>query len=433
MRSVIILLGIVVVLALSGVRANACSCMGPPSPCEAYGSAAAVFVGTVTGVRQKERSTNSNEIDWTPVVVTFSVEQSYSGMPGTQVEVFTGRGGGDCGYQFQVGRRYLVYAYRNDRGLSTGICSRTRLFEAATEDLAFLGTLSSVAPGVTLSGEIRLEGIKGAFVSSDASITIESDWQRKEVRPDKDGNFRVTGVNPGKIKVSLKLPEKFTTDRSEREFSVSERGCAKLAWYVQDNGRISGRVVNAEGEPVPRIYVSLEDPANLERSAVTSERTNDDGQFSFSALAPGRYLIAVNRNRFPDPTDPTNAYSPTFYPGVIEATDARVITLGVGEKLTDFEVRIPSKQGASMIDGTVVLSDGSPVQHAFLKIKDITRGSEFYTLRTDNEGRFKINGYVGQKLIIEARSDLHRERLGQVTITLERPTERVRIEITNTP
>lgn len=236
MRLISMLLGTVVVLALASPAANACTCAAPRSPCEAYGTAAAVFVGTVAGEREIEQSqsTNPAELDWNPVKYKFSVEQAYEGVHGTQIEVFTGLGGGDCGFPFQPGRRYLVYAYRKKEKLVTSSCSRTSLFEAAKEDVAFLSTLSSAAPDVTLTGEIHSAGVRGKFVSSEVLISIEAGEERKEVRPEADGGFRVTGLSAGKIKVSLKLPEKFTTARVDHELTVKKRGCAHVVWRVTD-------------------------------------------------------------------------------------------------------------------------------------------------------------------------------------------------------
>ncbi len=39
--------------------------------------------------------------------------------------VFTGSGGGDCGYPFVIGTNYLVYAFTNNGRLMTSICSET--------------------------------------------------------------------------------------------------------------------------------------------------------------------------------------------------------------------------------------------------------------------------------------------------------------------
>src|ERR1044072_1446300 len=141
------------------------SCMNPGTPCESFGKAAAVFVGTVTAVRNSVRQQSkdvselskledSGEMDSAPMAYKFSIEQAYLGVAGSEVEIFTGSGGGDCGFTFQTGQSYLVYAYRYNDKLSTSICTRTKPFSKATEDIAFLGTLSSAPQGVTIYGEV---------------------------------------------------------------------------------------------------------------------------------------------------------------------------------------------------------------------------------------------------------------------------------------
>ena len=64
------------------------------------------------------------------------------------------------------------------------------------------------------------------------------------------------------------------------------------------------------------------------------------------------------------------------------------------------------------------------------------RGSG-YGVAADEKGRFKIEGYTGQKLVIEARSNRTyvqgngpMERVETKRITLERPAKTLRIVIT---
>jgi Carboxypeptidase regulatory-like domain len=446
MRPVVLLLGFLTAVLLASPTVNACTCGGTGAPCESFGTASAVFAGRVISDQVKEmpKKLDRTEIDWLPRAVKFSVEQAFSGVMGTEVEVFTGRGGGDCGYGFQVGQRYLVYAYNYQGKLTTSICTRTRHFSQATEDLAFLGTLSSARPGVTIHGAIsRADERKNDPLSSDISITIEGELQRKEVRPDAEGRFRVSGLPPGKYKVTLNLPDTLTTYQNEEEITVTDRGCAGVSWYVNDNGRVNGRVVNADGEPVAHILVSLVDPgaANPKENQAKLDRTDDEGNFKFSAVPRGRYLIAVNHTRFPEPNDPTRSYPPSFYPGVIDKEQAQAITVGAGEKLNDLVVRVPAKLPASVVKVSVVWADGSPVAKAILSVTDVTQGESTLSnsVQTDEQGQATIDGYVGQKLVIHARSDRQwvpsarnepMERVEIVRLTLERPTQTIRMVIT---
>lgn len=282
-----------------------------------------------------------------------------------------------------------------------------------------------------------------AALGPDVVVTIESDRVRREIRLDAEGRYRVSGLPPGKLKITLKLPDTLTTDRPEREVTVADRGCASVVYYVPDNGRVSGRVFDPDGQPVARIMISLIDPgSDPKREYVKLDRTDAEGRFTFSAVSAGRYLIAVNFNRFPNPNDPTLAYPSAFYPGVTDQPNAEVITLGVGEKLTGLDIRVPSRRPASVVTGQVVWADGSPVAGAYLTLKDVTQteDSSYNGIKADEQGRFTINGYVGQKLVIAGRSDRPyvstgprfdpMERTEPIRITLAHSTETVKIVIT---
>jgi hypothetical protein len=416
--------------------AHACSCLRPGTPCESYGSAAAVFVGTPISVREADRS-NQKDVDWTPKAFKFSVEQSYLGVEGTEIEVFTGRGGGDCGYGFRIGERYLVYASNYQNRLTTGICSRTTPFSKATDDLAFLGTLSSATPGATIYGQVVRNTppkTNTPPINEDIVVKIEGDNVRREIHPDPHGHYRVAGLTAGKFKVALQLPETFIVSQPEREVSISDRGCASVVYYISENGRMSGRVVDEAGQPVARILVSVVPSGSDPKAAfVTLDRTDDEGQFNFSAIPSGRYLIAVNFNRYPEPNDTTNAYPPAFYPGVVDQTAAEVISLGMGEKRTGLDIRISARRPSSVLAGQIVWTDGSPVGTALLAMRDDSQSDSGirHGVEVDARGKFTINGYVGQKLILEAHSNRNepKERSEVVRITLARPSETVKIVI----
>ncbi len=83
----------------------------------AYKESAAIFSGTVKSV---ETAANGNE-----VIVKFSVKDTWKGAIGKEVTVMTALDSSMCGYDFEVGKEYLVYAYGTVDELGVGLCTRT--------------------------------------------------------------------------------------------------------------------------------------------------------------------------------------------------------------------------------------------------------------------------------------------------------------------
>jgi hypothetical protein len=115
--------------------ALACSCAPLPPPQEARDQATAVFTGTVVSITP-DATGNYN-------LVRFQLDRVWKGAKCRELVVSTGLSDLNCGYTFQVGQTYLVYAYEDNsvRGarLNTNLCSRTRPVAEANEDLSALG------------------------------------------------------------------------------------------------------------------------------------------------------------------------------------------------------------------------------------------------------------------------------------------------------
>ncbi|MET0625667.1 MAG: carboxypeptidase regulatory-like domain-containing protein [Pyrinomonadaceae bacterium] len=455
-RTLLLTLASLLVTLVSAARAEACTCMVPGPPCQAFGAASAVFVGTVTAVRTREAKSVEAaraEIDWSPVVVKFSVLQPFHGVEGAEVEVSTGRGGGDCGYQFRRGESYLVYAHggRDGKTLTASTCSRTQPISQAAEDLEFLRALGARGSGVSIDITVERgrQDVKSGEVKSlgglaDARLTIEgAAGESREVRTDSEGRARLTGLKPGTYKIKLALPEGLMTHREEQEVTIADRGCASVHYAVADDGRISGRVTDAEGRAVAGVLVALvgadDDP---ERPNPRYEWTAEDGRYEHKSLPPGRYLLAVNYNRYPEPNDPSNAYPRTYYPGAAEPSQAEAVSVGAGERVKDRDISLPARRGESVVTGVVVWDDGSPVANARISFRDVTYhdpGVDNGAPNADERGRFTLKGYRGQTFLLTAGSnrqfvgdsrDGPMERVEALRVTLDEPTERVRIVIT---
>jgi hypothetical protein len=242
-KSLVIAATAVALLAVSAGKAWACSCAGTEVPCQAYGQASAVFVGTV--IDSRTITVRHGNYDSQRLSVLLSIDSPFRGVEGAQVEVQTGLGGGDCGFGFVQTQQYLVYAYEHEGKLSTGICSRTRPIARAAEDLNYIQGLATAKPGATISGEVvRYAGTKRGGLNNQplAGITVTIDGQtKKEIKTDTKGQYRIEGLTPGEYLVKVDLPKGFETRGApEQKVKVTDRGCAVVGFWLQPAGKSSG-------------------------------------------------------------------------------------------------------------------------------------------------------------------------------------------------
>lgn len=123
-RLLVLIIGIATLVGFSWIEASACTCDLPllnltlkQQVRKAQKRSQALFVGKVIQVLQETEAYG--------VSVKFRVEKVWKGKLSQQVTIFTGNGGGDCGYRFEIGESYLVYASGSNERLSTNICQRT--------------------------------------------------------------------------------------------------------------------------------------------------------------------------------------------------------------------------------------------------------------------------------------------------------------------
>ena len=101
---------------------------------------AAVFEGAVTDVRKAPDSEMSLE-------VVLRVGRRFKDAEADTVTVITAENSAACGYNFEVGGTYLVYADENEGQLLVSLCSRTARIEDAAADVTALGGGTSSDPG----------------------------------------------------------------------------------------------------------------------------------------------------------------------------------------------------------------------------------------------------------------------------------------------
>jgi hypothetical protein len=137
-----------VMLLFSAQSALACMCGGTPGVAEARRNAGVVFLGeAVASEYQKGAKHPDGKDAGEELTVRFRVERWWKGNPAAETVLFTEQYRAPdlstsiviCAYQFEVGKRYIVYASLLDGKLRANYCSRTSEVKQAAEDLRLLG------------------------------------------------------------------------------------------------------------------------------------------------------------------------------------------------------------------------------------------------------------------------------------------------------
>lgn len=123
--------------------AKACSCAEITDIGEAKNNSDAVFDGTVIGKKGALKLFNRSSAD--PVEWTFKVNEVWKGKVAPTITVQSAEASASCGFKFQDGQRYIVYAHQTGDSLDVSLCSRTAQHSAAGQDIAELGQ-GSVPP-----------------------------------------------------------------------------------------------------------------------------------------------------------------------------------------------------------------------------------------------------------------------------------------------
>ncbi|MEQ1907671.1 MAG: carboxypeptidase regulatory-like domain-containing protein [Vicinamibacterales bacterium] len=366
--------------------AYACECAGPAEACHAVWDADAVFVGHVISI----------STDMQDRVAEVAVNEPFRGIQLTQVRLSAGFGGLSCGYEFEMGKTYLIYASRSPEGhLATSACSRTRPVEEAAGDLAYLRSLAAVTPRTLgrLAGTIhrwqdpppsdyRFEGLPNIRVRA------TGDGRTFTGVSNGRGEFLLTRLPLGTYEVQALLPDGLAAE-TLTETLHDAQGCEPLHFYVRNDSRISGRVTDGRGRGVPGLAIDLVLSDEIDRSDYARQhvegRTGNDGTFEIGLIAPGTYALKIIGGDRADAS-----VSAVLYPERSRKDGATTIVLEARKRLTLAEFVIPEALSLVTIRGVVVDDAGRPVKGA--EVTPLTRvppnTSLGPSLTTDGEGQF---------------------------------------------
>lgn len=242
---------------------------------------------------------------------------------------------------------------------------------------------------------------------SGITVKIEGERRTLDAMTDDKGNYEIVGLAPGKYKVYPELPDYYRQNEYfVRKVEINDRGCAQEDFFAQNDSQIVGRVFRPDGTVMSKANVELI-PAEgaLTRRSIDETWANENGKYELREIAPGRYLLGINITSSPSKESP---FPRTFYPGVTDRSQAGVIEIGRGQKLTNIDIRLTENLIERSVSGFVVYADGSLASNVDIHLEDVNRpgwcvnGCDY---RTDSQGQFALKGYDGYTYRVMSLAD----------------------------
>ena len=255
----------------------------------------------------------------------------------------------------------------------------------------------------TIVGRV-IDGVTGRPVAR-ARVRLTGRAPRGPMLTDANGGFVFTNLPGGSHNLVAErngylnsvFPETRTIRSRTRPWVVGNGETREDVVITMFRGAsISGRVMDAYGEPVDGAMVMAHSTARGGRGGLRGQtQTNDLGEFRIPRLTSGRYVLNVRlqggyQN---DPGDePLPQSLPTYYPGTLVREKAQLIGVGRGQSIAGVELTLIEGL-PSIINGMVVVlsgeafSGGSVTARAVRDFAGIDGGSQ---VRPDGSFRFQL-------------------------------------------
>ncbi len=174
---------------------------------------------------------------------------------------------------------------------------------------------------------------------------------------------------------------------------------------------ITGRVLDEDGEPVPRVHVQLVRFSYFRGvrrlGTMNDAETNDLGEYRLYGLEPGRYWLAAIYTQRPSrsASDGEQSYVPTYYPGTIELAAATRFELQNGTQLRGMDVTMIKTRTVCLRGRLIYPNTGKPVPDAYILL---TRRNALggvmpnFMPSVDAQGNFEVHGVMPGAYFLDA-------------------------------
>ncbi len=285
--------------------------------------------------------------------------------------------------------------------LAVSVCV---IAEAQNEALKKTGSISGK---VTLKGN----GVPGITVGA---VGNRSNFGRSRFGAvtDSQGNYRISGLPAGTYELTPAAPQFVLASVNSSKNVIVDEGenLDGIDFTLLRGGVISGKVTNAEGQPL------IEEPVHLAALQTNSSepitqlnmyfnQTDDRGMYRAFGLAPGKYTVSAgtpaDRLSFGGRNGVT--YKQTYYPSVTDASQATVIEVTEGGETNNVDIVVSRREATYSVSGRIIDGEtGRPIPNARYGLTKIEEHGSSGTSGpvTNALGEFKIENLTRGKYVV---------------------------------
>ena len=414
--------------------AAACSCTEAALPCGTL-AGATVFVGTVQARSDAPPAQSAGYLSDPSYNFEFAVTEAIAGLSDVKVTVRTPKGDGACGYPFEVGQSYLVYASPiPGGGYAAGLCSRTRRLANARDDLILLRHAAKGETSSRVFGRVERQALQvdGEFPETKrvgpeigVPVVVRQGEFTIETVTDIDGRFVFEGLAPGQYQIEPRWPRGLKSEYPPEPVTVERCGAGDIYFSAVTDAPLGGTVLGQEAAPAgKRVVVTAIrfDPNDL-RGARAADRStfaflDEKGWYAFDGLPAGRYVVGINAF---DPPTPESPYPPIYHPSTSDMARAVPVDVSDGKQVR-IDLRLPPRLPTRRISGIVVDEQDQPVAGASLTLIDSAFPAHPRSdthLTSDDGGRFELEVFGGRSYVLNVTTH---KPAGRAQLTLSPQT-----------
>jgi hypothetical protein len=268
------------------------------------------------------------------------VSEQLRGNSGNSLVIRRESGTEACGYPFEIGHEYLVFANEFQGNQTVTTCSATQPAKMA---VATIQQLRALRDGTALPGIFGFVGTHPADWSQTGweqvqpvpglTVTARSERGEHRIQTTGDGSYEFRGLPVGPYQLSIEPPAgrlalwAGSADHVAVGVNAGLSDACPMNFEVYYDGRISGTVVGPDGQPKSgSITAWYAGPEKLNANPVGSEVKN--GYFEITRVWPGGYRLV-----FEPSADGRSSTDPIYYPGTQVQSEAALIQLGEGTRV----------------------------------------------------------------------------------------------------